>query len=347
MDQSNPIPNVDILVEAEAGSATYQLSLDDFSFGEIAINNLVVPGVAAVEGSNGAVTLSRSGYVAGPTVPYLGANLPTRIYLKSGTVSASGQLNFVLSVAAVVPFLGEMVVTDVTFVSNETTDPVDPVDPVIDITGDYFGDLVVASIDPESPLEKVKDTIPGVSVSLNADINNKYKIDLSGYEIELGEIAIDQLTAVQNGEVVTLSRTEALLDTTVNDTTLNDVRIAVYFASGSITGNHLTFVLSVKTELELIAGIPVEMEIASFTFNGTKGASGFEMVSVQENNIILNTLVNNSLTALVKGEYRIYSVNGSVLQQGNVQADEINVSALKSGVYLINIGGKTAKFVKL
>jgi hypothetical protein len=211
-----------------------------------------------------------------------------------------------------------------------------------DIVGAYTGTVTVDYAQGS--------TIPNVEIFLTAETGGTYQfsesLNFSYGEMKIGDLIVPGVTATENNGIILFNKYDgAATGPTVVIPIYGALPTRIYLRSGSRISAEGKLIF----DLGVVGVHPVlnELTITEVHFEGTKVASGFDVVSASENAVILNTVVDNSLTALVKGEYKIYSTNGSVLQSGNVQANEINVSALKTGIYFINIDGKTAKFIKL
>jgi len=103
--------------------------------------------------------------------------------------------------------------------------------------------------------------------------------------------------------------------------------------------------------------------INSYTFenvqeNGTISVVFVDEVGIDENiSVKINVYPNPTNSQLIIGngkwkteneEYRIYSAIGQLLGQGKLQGETtiVNVTSLANGIYYLQIGNKTVKFVK-
>ena len=82
-------------------------------------------------------------------------------------------------------------------------------------------------------------------------------------------------------------------------------------------------------------------EYHDYSFDEPAGDAGFQLYPNPCNGIL-------TILGVHAGEYRIANLLGQTIKTGCIDTEkqQINVSALPTGVYFININGKTTKFVK-
>ena len=197
----------------------------------------------------------------------------------------------------------------------------------VEAEGTYNGTLAVsvAGLPAGSSTENIH-LIAENDNHIRLEIRN-FKFSVGGSTIELGDIVIPNVELQKEGNTITLLPTDAQV-------TLPEPigMVSVHLNQSTIVNNNISLTLTVQTTY------PVSLQV-DVTFDGTKtGGSG-----VQNTNPTISAVI-------VKGaesqKYDIYDVAGIPTLSGILNAEEINVSTLSRGLYLIKIGNNTVKFIK-
>jgi hypothetical protein len=81
-------------------------------------------------------------------------------------------------------------------------------------------------------------------------------------------------------------------------------------------------------------------------YNVFKASTAIDEIATSEG-LVYPTITDGALNLTSAGAYRIFGLQGNTLLSGSaVKGQPIDVSALKSGIYLIQSEGKTGKFIK-
>lgn len=170
---------------------------------------------------------------------------------------------------------------------------------------------------------------------IRLEIRN-FKFSVGESTIELGDIVIPNVELQKEGNTITLLPTDAQV-------TLPEPigTVSVHLNQSTIVNNNISLTLIVQT----IYPVPLQVDV---TFNGTKtGGSGVQNTNAEKTVVYYNPTIN---AVIVKGaesqKYDIYDVAGIPTLSGVLNTEEINVSTLSKGIYLIKIGDNTVKFIK-
>lgn len=203
--------------------------------------------------------------------------------------------------------------------------------------GTYNGTLnvTIATMPAGSSVEDVHLIVENDN-HIRLEIRN-FKFAVGGGDpIVLGDIIIPNVEVKKEENNIIILPTDAIVSL---PDPINDVN--VHLNESSIVNNKLSLTLSVQT----IYPAPI---LVGVTFEGdkTKG-SGVYDVAMEKVNAYYNAATGS---LIVKGaenlKYDIYNVTGMQILSGILNAEEINVSNLTRGIYLIKIGNNTVKFIK-
>lgn len=142
-------------------------------------------------------------------------------------------------------------------------------------------------------------------------------------------------SAVKAEEVITIH----LNNSPAKDITLANIQKITFDANGlnvfCYDNNNETFNYSDINKLTFGEGVGVE------TFMAAKTSI------VVAPNPTKSTLAINGADDLYGSDLRIYSISGSLISEhNNWNGERIDVSQLNAGIYFVNIGSTTTKFVK-
>ena len=206
----------------------------------------------------------------------------------------------------------------------------------VEAEGTYNGRLAVsvAGLPAGSSTENIH-LIAENDNHIRLEIRN-FKFSVEGSTIELGDIVIPNVELQKEGNTITLLPTDAQV-------TLPEPigMVSVHLNQSTIVNNNISLTLTVQTTY------PVSLQV-DVTFDGTKtGGSGVQNTNAEKPVIYYNPTIS---AVIVKGaesqKYDIYDVAGIPTLSGILNAEEINVSTLSRGLYLIKIGNNTVKFIK-
>lgn len=170
---------------------------------------------------------------------------------------------------------------------------------------------------------------------IRLEIRN-FKFSVGGSTIELGDIIIPNTELQKDGNTIVLLPIDVkvILPDPIGE-------VSVHLNRSTIIDKKISLTLTVET----IVPAPLTVDV---TFEGTKsGGSGIQGITTEKPVVYYNSEMN---ALIVKGaeyqKYGIYNVTGVQTLSGILNTEEINVSALSRGIYLIKIGNNTVKFIK-
>jgi len=116
--------------------------------------------------------------------------------------------------------------------------------------------------------------------------------------------------------------------------------VDVHLNQSTITDKNLALTLSVQ-----VSDLPLPVTVG---FEGTKtGGVGIHDANVEKPKVYYSSATNSLIIKNIKNQkYDIYNITGMQILSGILNAEEINVSNLSKGIYLIKIGNSTVKFIK-
>lgn len=201
--------------------------------------------------------------------------------------------------------------------------------------GTYNGTLAVklGPVDAGSSTEDVY-LIAENSNHIRLEIRNFKFSTGEGAPLELGDIVIPNAELQQDGNTITILPTDAQV-------TLPGIgTVDVHLNQSTITDKNLALTLSVQ-----VADLPLPVTVE---FEGTKtGGVGIHDANVEKPKVYYNSITNSLIVKSAENQkYDIYNVTGMHILSGILNTDNINVSNLSKGIYLIKIGNSTVKFIK-
>ena len=123
--------------------------------------------------------------------------------------------------------------------------------------------------------------------------------------------------------------------------TLNIVgEVTVHLNTSTIVDKKIVLSLNVETIF------PVELFI-DVDFEGTMTATGISDVTINKPTVYYNPSIDALMVQGAENQkYDIYNVTGMQILSGVLNTEEVSVSTLSRGLYLIKIGNTTVKFIK-
>lgn len=163
-----------------------------------------------------------------------------------------------------------------------------------------------------------------------------FKFATNGVVIEIGDILIPNVQLQEEGNTIVIlpADVKLMLPAPINS-------VDVHLNRSTIVDKKLVLTLVVKTIY------PASMDV-EVKFDGMKtDGSGIQDITTVKPTVYYNTTTGS---LIVKGaehqKYDIYNVTGMHTLSGILNAEEINVSGLSKGIYLIKIENNTMKFIK-
>ena len=210
-----------------------------------------------------------------------------------------------------------------------------------EIAGTYNGTLTVDVIVPE-PNEV---SIPNQDIIITDEGDGLVGLSILNFSflgLDLGNLDVAGITASEEGGVMTLSKAEISAGPVIED--LGGLGTLIKLNSASINAGVLTLDLSVYLD---VPEIPLEeANVANVTFSGNL-TTGI-LSPKAEKMIIYPTVATDVImvTGFENAAYSIFNLNGALVKQGKLNTKTINVYALSAGIYILNINGVSAIFIK-
>lgn len=207
-----------------------------------------------------------------------------------------------------------------------------------DITGTYKGNLNVTLDGSELP--ELPNTEIVLSKTAGTDTYSLSIIDFRFMQIEIGDLTVDGITRTNEGaNAVSLSKDELSAGPIVQLAEGGPkVQTYIEFTYSAITDGELSLELDIKGEDKATSIVLVE-------FEGTKQASG--LLNPKNNSLAICVSPDfSTITTQQSGNYTIFNTTGATIQSGSIQDGTIGIADLKTGIYLIKINNRIAKFMK-
>ena len=166
------------------------------------------------------------------------------------------------------------------------------------------------------------------NVYLIAEDDNHIRLEIRNFKFSTGEG-----DPLELGDIIILP-TDAQV-------TLPEIgTVDVHLNQSTITDKNLALTLSVQ-----VSDLPLPVTVG---FEGTKtGGVGIHDANVEKPKVYYSSATNSLIIKNIKNQkYDIYNITGMQILSGILNAEEINVSNLSKGIYLIKIGNSTVKFIK-
>ena len=201
--------------------------------------------------------------------------------------------------------------------------------------GTYAGTLEVYMMEPNKiPLGSSAENIYLTSTDANhvtLEIRN-FSFPLVG---ELGDIVIPDVALEEEGDVINI------LPKTVKITLKVVGEVNVILNKSTIKDKEITLSLNVETTP------PYPDMYIYVDFKGTMTATGISDVTLNKPTVYYNPSIDAIMVQGAENQkYDIYNVTGMQILSGFLNTEEVSVSTLSRGLYLIKIGNTTVKFIK-
>ena len=220
-----------------------------------------------------------------------------------------------------------------------------------DITGIYIDDLNVTITAGEEQETLVLPTISDQEITLEAGESNTYILKLEDFEIlvepedpyaepmYIGDIIFDEIIATENADgSVTLTRPAG---ETPGPIVYEVIETFIELVSGSI---------SPDGEMLLHLTVRVPEFPGGMTVTVLFGSEPTNLVPVFSDKKALKIIYTTANEITVQGadneNYTIYNAKGMVVNSGKLTNATVNISALVGGIYILNVNGASAKFIK-
>jgi|GEM_PF-5712906 len=228
----------------------------------------------------------------------------------------------------------------------------------IDIEGIYSGEVVINSSDFEEPLVQSENIIVVKTGDLyTLKINQFALLDPETQEplMLIGDIEFAEVEASLQGGNIVLSRAGIsngpvvyeIMPTTIELTSCVitpsgemsvDLLVTAYFPLDS---DAIWDINNIDPNVWMAL---INVEVA---FTGSKMPTSVFSPKANRISIFSNTATDE---IMVKGfenaDFSIFNLSGNLVKSGNLSAETINVSALNAGVYVLNINGVSALFIR-
>lgn len=163
-----------------------------------------------------------------------------------------------------------------------------------------------------------------------------FKFTVNNVVIEIGNILIPDITVQKEGNTIIILPADVKLTLPAPIESVD-----VHLNRSTINNKKLELTLTVDTTYPQ----PITVDVK---FDGTQtGGSGIQNTETKKTAIYYN-VETNILT--IKGadnqKYDIYNVTGMHIISGILSTEEVNVSGLSKGLYLIKMENYTTKFIK-
>lgn len=224
------------------------------------------------------------------------------------------------------------------------------------VAGTYNGELAV-TLNGNAVTPEVRDVI------VNADGDNQMEFQLDNFILNqegavmpVGSIRVSDIDLVEDGEAVTFTVNRRITIEAGDDPTQDWMGPMLSAMPDSEGQTGILIDMQGRFEggkLSLSLDIPFSqmgMQIG-VTFEGVNPDYNEDSAisSVQAGQVALaSSLVDSELSFTgIEGaaRYAIYNVAGNLMSQGYTSG-RVNVSTLAKGIYLVQMGGRTVKFVK-
>jgi hypothetical protein len=201
--------------------------------------------------------------------------------------------------------------------------------------GTYAGTLEVYMMEPNKiPLGSSAENIYLTSTDANhvtLEIRN-FSFPLVG---ELGDIVIPDVALEEEGDVINI------LPKTVKITLKVVGEVNVILNKSTIKDKEITLSLNVETTP------PYPDMYIYVDFKGTMNATGISDVTLNKPTVYYNPSIDAIMVQGAENQkYDIFNVTGMQILSGVLNTEEVSVSTLSRGLYLIKIGNTTVKFIK-
>jgi hypothetical protein len=156
----------------------------------------------------------------------------------------------------------------------------------------------------------------------------------------VGDIVIDSITSSYSSGSYVLTRAKSLAGPTIGEQTT-----VLTLGSSSVTSGTLALNLTVSV-YQVIMTVNTKLMDVPVAFTGSLLTTGIQTPKSETIALTPSVATDYISVPAASGEYQIYNTSGVLVKSGKLTSDNIKVSTLPSGVYILSVGGKTAKFIK-
>jgi len=213
------------------------------------------------------------------------------------------------------------------------------------IAGTYSGLMIVEVIIPDS----AEVHFPNQNIIITDEEGGLVKLSILNFsflELELGNLDVTGISTATNGGVTTLSK-EGWSDGPAVDLGTgpgNELPTIIMLNSAGVTSEG---VLTLDLSVDLYVPEIVRYNVANVTFNGSAIPAGIFSPNANRINIYSNVAAGEIVVeGFENADFSIFNLSGVLVKQGNLSTETINVSALNSGAYILNVNGASALFIR-
>lgn len=201
--------------------------------------------------------------------------------------------------------------------------------------GTYAGTLEVYMMEPN----KIPLGSSAENIYLTSTDANHVTLEIRNFSFplveELGDIVIPDVALEEEGDVINI------LPKTVKITLKVVGEVNVILNKSTIKDKEITLSLNVETTP------PYPDMYIYVDFKGTMTATGISDVTLNKPTVYYNPSIDAIMVQGAENQkYDIYNVTGMQILSGVLNTEEVSVSTLSRGLYLIKIGNTTVKFIK-
>ena len=218
-----------------------------------------------------------------------------------------------------------------------------------EIAGTYNGTMTVEIVVPAPDVVSFPNQ--DIIITEEGGLAKLSILNFSFLGLELGNLEVAGISTANNGGTTILSK-EGWSDGPAVDLgggPGNEIPTIIMLNSASVTSEGV-LELDLRVDLRVDFGIPgmppLQENVANVTFSGNLSAGIFSPKA--EKIVIYPTFATNVIVVegFENADYSIFNQSGIWVKKGRLTAENINVSNLNSGVYILNINGVSAIFIK-
>jgi len=216
------------------------------------------------------------------------------------------------------------------------------------IAGTYNGTMIVEVVVPEPNVVP----FPNQDIIITDEGGGLVKLSILNFSFmgfDIGNLEVSGISATNTGGTTTLSKAGFSNGPSV-DVGLGELPTVITLNTANITsGGVLMLDLSVDLYVEYVDsgfGVVLQENVANVTFTGNRSTGIF---SPNAEKITIYPTVATDVIVVEGFEnagYTIFNPSGISVKQGKISTETISVSALNTGVYILNINGISATFIK-
>jgi len=225
------------------------------------------------------------------------------------------------------------------------------------VAGTYSGEVVIDASNFLEPLVQPEDIIVAQTGDVySLKINQFTLLDPETQDplMLIGDIEFDGLAASLQGENVVLSKAGISNGPVVYEIMPTTIELlsCVISPDGAMSVD-LNVNAYTTEDSEAVWDINnIDPNVWAAVINVTVAFTGLTQASIfspkADKLAVYPTVATDQITVegFENAHFAIYNQNGALLKQGKLNAQTVNVSALNTGVYILNIGSASAIFIK-